>query len=87
MAIMNELMAKAMTEALNRATAEQWEMVKGSALHAEEAFKLFNDTVADKEVTADEMEVILAKIFASAGGITGAAVQAYFASMMKKVFG
>ena len=87
MAVMNEVMAKMATAMLMKATEAQWTMIRGSTVHAEEAFHEFNVITEDKQVTADELESVLAKIFASAGGITGNAVQAYFASMMKKIFG
>ena len=87
MAIMNEVMAQAATQALGMATDEQWNTILESTKHAEEAFAKFNAVAADKMVTGDEVEEVLTAIFTSMGGITGNAMQAYFASMMKKVFG
>jgi hypothetical protein len=87
MAIMNVVMARIASELLAKATEAQWNMIRGSTLHAEEAFKTFNVTTEDKAISEEELESVLVKIFDSLGGITGQAIQAYFASMMKKVFG
>lgn len=87
MAVMNKMMAKIASELLAKATDEQWAMIRGSTVHAEEGFHTFNVATEDRQISEDEIEVILTKIFDSLGGITGNAIQAYFASMMKKVFG
>ena len=87
MSVMNEMMAKMANSALKMATEEQWNMIRESTIHAEEALALFNDVTEDKNISEEELEKVLSQIFASAGGITGNALQAYFASMMKKVFG
>ena len=83
MGTMEDVVAKALSEAWGLIPKEKRLKILLATDAVEEALMEFNDTMEDENVTPEELEKILTKLFAALGSTTGKALQAFLWSLFK----
>jgi len=83
MGIIEEIVAKGLTEAWGLMTPEQKNDIKMGMLAGEKGIAKFNAVVADDQVDPEELESIIVEILTVSDSMAGRAIQAYLWSLFK----
>jgi hypothetical protein len=83
MGIIEEIVAKGLTQAWGLMTPEQKTDIKLSTTIGEAALKKFNKITNDDKVDPVELEAVINDILIAADSTTGRAIQAFFWSLFK----
>jgi hypothetical protein len=83
MGIIEEIVAKGLTQAWGLMTPEQKANIKLSTVAGERALEEFNTITEDDAVSPDELEVVIKDLLEAADSTAGRAIQAFFWSLFK----
>lgn len=83
MALIEEIVAKGLTEAWGMMPAEKKAQIKEGMLAGEKGMEMFNKVVENDQVDAAELEDAIKMILEAMGGTAGRAMQAYLWSLFK----
>lgn len=83
MGIIEDITAKALSQAWGLMPADTKDKIKQSALATETGLHEFNTDIADDSIGADELEAAIKKLLDAMGTTTGQALQAWFWSLFK----
>jgi hypothetical protein len=83
MGIIEEIVAKGLTEAWGLMTPEQRKDIRMGTLAGEEGLAKFNDITEDDKVDPVELEEVIGEILTASDSMAGRAIQAYLWSLFK----
>lgn len=83
MAIIEEIVAKGLTQAWGMMTPAQRADIRAGTMAGEKGLNTFNAVTADDVVDPTELEAAINEILAAGGSTAGRAIQAYFWSLFK----
>ena len=83
MGIIEEIVAKGLTQAWGLMTPEQRANIKTSTVAGERALEDFNKITNDDKIDPEELEAVIIEVLSALDSATGRAVQAFFWSLFK----
>ena len=83
MGIIEEIVAKGLTQAWGLMTPEQRANIKTSTVAGERALEDFNKITDDDKIDPEELEAVIIEVLSALDSATGRAVQAFFWSLFK----
>ena len=83
MGIIEEIVAKGLTQAWGLMTPEQRANIKTSTVAGERALEDFNKITNDDKIDPEELEAVIIEVLSALDSASGRAVQAFFWSLFK----
>ena len=83
MGIIEDIVAKGLTQAWGLMTPEQKANIKTSTVAGERALEDFNKITNDDKIDPEELEAVIIEVLSALDSATGRAVQAFFWSLFK----
>ena len=83
MGIIEDIVAKGLTQAWGLMTPEQKANIRTSTVAGEHALEDFNKITNDDKIDPEELEAVIVEVLGALDSATGRAVQAFFWSLFK----